>query len=172
MLGFFTLNRRAGQGDADRILAALAECLAPQMRLAGAVQANRGPGNDCQCDMDLLLLGQPEVVRISQNLGPGATACRLDAEGLERAAAAVEAQIARGADLVILSKFGKQESLGRGFCSTIAAALERDLPVLLSVPQEYRDAFLTFAGDLAQEVAPDALAEWCRKAILQRQATT
>lgn len=172
MLGFFTLNRRAGQGDADRILAALADRLAPEMRLAGAVQSNLGPGGDCHCDMDLRLLGQPEVVRISQDLGSGAASCRLDAEGLERAAAAVEARIARGADLVIVSKFGKQEALGRGFRSTIAVALEHDLPVLLSVPQDHRDAFLAFAGDLAQEVAPDALADWCRAAVLKRQPAT
>lgn len=166
MLAFFTLNRRAGEGDADLFLSQLADDLAGEMRLAGAVQSNDSLRGDCRCDMDLRLLGQQAApVRISQNLGEGAQSCRLDPEGLERAVAAVDAHIRRGADLVIISKFGKQESLGRGFCSSIAMALEHGVPVVLSVPQEYRDDFLRFAGDLAQEMPPASLARWCRDAV-------
>ncbi|MDO5621687.1 MAG: DUF2478 domain-containing protein [Paracoccus sp. (in: a-proteobacteria)] len=164
MLAFFTLSADA-RGTADRLLTVLAERLAQDHAVTGAVQVNADRGADCACDMDLTILGADlPPIRISQSLGSGSTGCRLLPEGLEQAAAEVEARLA-GADLVILSKFAKQESFGRGFCSTIAAAIQAGVPVVLHVPAEYRTAFTDFAGDMAHETAPEALEGWCRRVI-------
>ena len=149
-------------GDPHARLARLAATLAADMRLAGALQESVGPADDC--DVDLRVLGDPRPpLRISQSLGRGSTACRLDAGALEEAAARVAARL-DGAELLILSKFGKQEAAGRGFRQVIGLALESDLPVILHVPPEYRADFDAFAGPLAQELTPEALEPWCRAA--------
>ncbi|RNF33431.1 DUF2478 domain-containing protein [Paracoccus methylarcula] len=164
MLGWFELPEGASPGAADRLLEALVGKLSGEgLRLAGAVQVNRDRGPDCACDMDIQVIGEEDrPIRISQSLGSGSTGCRLDPGALETAAARVEARLT-GAELLILPKFGKQEAVGRGFCSVIGQAILDDLPVLLHVSREQRSAFAEFSGDLAEEVDPDALADWCRR---------
>ena len=162
MLGYITVNDSAGA--ANRLLAETASALHAQgWRLAGAVQHNldRGEGHDC--DMDLRILGDDgPAIRISQSLGPHATACRLDIGALALAVARAETVLAQGADLVIVNKFGKQECYGQGFRHFIAEALARGIPVLLSVPAGQLPDFHDFAGDLAEPVAPAAILDWCR----------
>lgn len=112
--------------------------------------------------MDLRILGDGAVIRISQNLGISAESCRLDSGALAQAVARAEAVLARGADLVIINKFGKQECFGRGFRDFIATALARGVPVLLSVPQEQLAGFHAFAQDLAEPVTARSVLDWCR----------
>lgn len=161
MLGFVTVNELAGA--ADRLLAATADTLGAQgLRLAGAVQDNLDRGPDQFCDMDLRILGDAgPTIRISQNLGNGSQGCRLDTGALAMAVARAEAVLAQGADLVIINKFGKQECYGRGFRDFIAEALARDIPVLLSVPEDQLPGFHEFAGDLAEPLTPAAVLDWC-----------
>lgn len=165
MLGFVTFTD--GIGAANRMLTETAVALERQgLRLAGAVQQNLDRGTGQDCDMDLRILGDGAVIRISQNLGAGSEACRLDTGALAQAVARAEAVLARGADLVIVNKFGKQECFGRGFRDFIAQALARGVPVLLSVPAEQLPGFRDFAGDLAEPVAPGAALDWCRARIV------
>lgn len=164
MLGFFTSDARS-----DALLADLALRLAADgLRLAGAVQVNaeRAAG---PCDMDLVVLGPGQRVRISQSLGPGSTGCRLDPGGLETAVALAEQALA-GANLVLVNKFGKQEAEGRGFRSLIGRALAEGVPVLTAVSPGNRAAFAAFADGLAEELPPDpeALARWCRRSVALR----
>lgn len=166
MLGWFKLPDDAAPGTGDRLLEKLVREL-PGERLAGAMQVNHDHGGDCACDMDVLVIGDEEhPIRISQSLGSGSSGCRLDPGALEMAAAQVGERLA-GADLVILPKFGRQEAIGRGFYSVIARALSDDIPVLLNVPSEQREAFAAFAGDLGQEIPEHALMEWCRARLAQ-----
>ncbi|SIS71898.1 DUF2478 domain-containing protein [Paracoccus saliphilus] len=166
MLGWFQLPEGAPPGAADRRLQALVRELSGEgLRLAGAVQVNRDRGPDCACDMDIQVIGEEDrPIRISQSLGSGSAGCRLDPGALETAAARVEARLA-GAELLILPKFGKQEAVGRGFCSVIGQAILDGVPVLLHVSREQRPAFAEFSGDLAEGVDPDALASWCRRQL-------
>lgn len=162
MLGWFTLDADAPPGEADRLLAGLCARLSEaRLRIAGAVQVNTDRGGACNCDMDVTVIGDPDgPIRISQSLGAGSTGCRLDPGALEIAAARVGAHLA-GADLVILSKFGRQEAMGRGFRSVIGEALSQGIPVLLHVPPEQRTAFAAFADGMGEELTPDALDGWC-----------
>ena len=162
MLAWFTTDDRGG---ADRLLAALAPRLAADgLSVAGVVQVNVERAGRRHPDMTLRVLSGGDAVRISQDLGPEARGCRLDPDGLERAVALVEAALDPRPDLLILNKFGKQESFGRGFRPLIGEALASGIPVLLAVAPTNRAAFLAFAGDLATELPadPDALATWCR----------
>ncbi|WP_299846639.1 DUF2478 domain-containing protein [uncultured Paracoccus sp.] len=171
MLGCFTLTD-AAPGAADQLLTDLAESLSRQgLRVVGAVQVNSGGSADCACDMDLRVLGDTgPLIRISQSLGPGAVACRLDSGALQTAAGRVSARLAERADICILPKFGKQEALGLGFRDVIAEALHQGVPVLIHVPIEQRAPFDAFAGEFAEWVDPAGLAEWSQRAMRQGKA--
>ena len=82
---------------------------------------------------------------------------------LEAGVALVDRALDDAPDILILNKFGKHEAEGRGFRQTIAEALSRGIPVLLGINPLNLEAFLNFAGDLAEEVGPQAgaIAAWC-----------
>jgi len=152
-----------GRGDTDLILAGLAaDLMARGLRLCGTVQINSGRADAGPCDMDVRVLPEGPVLRISQDLGPAARGCRLDPEALEAAVALVSARLDAGADLLIVNKFGKHEAEGRGFRDVIAEAMARDVPVLVGLNGLNRAAFEDFAGGLATHLPPEpaALAQW------------
>lgn len=146
-----------GQGDTDLLLAALAERLKSQgLRAAGIVQFNSERAKSGPCDMDVKVLPDGPVIRISQDLGAEAKGCRLDTAGLEAAVGHVEAGMSAGADVLIVNKFGKHEAEGRGFRTVIGAALANDIPTVIGVNQLNFDAFLDFTGGLAEHLPADA----------------
>ena len=101
-----------GEGTADRLLVAVAYALQTQgLRVGGAVQVNEDRADAGPCHMDLHVLAQGAVVRISQNLGALAKGCRLDPAGLERAVGLVMAAVEEdpAPQVVLVNKFGKQE---------------------------------------------------------------
>ncbi|MFD2183032.1 DUF2478 domain-containing protein [Rhodoplanes azumiensis] len=101
-------------------------------------------------------------IPISQNLGRESTACNLDPGGLAEACGLVQAAITAGADLVILSKFGKVEVDRRGLVEAFQDAVAADLPVVTAVAPAVAAAWSAFAGPLAVTVAAeaDALDAW------------
>ena len=115
--------------------------------------------------MDVRVLPDGPVFRISQALGPGARGCRLDPAALEASVAAVERRFAAGADLLIVNKFGKHEAEGRGFRNLIAEALCGEVPVLCGVNALNHDAFLAFCAGEAERLPPDlaSLTDWRRR---------
>lgn len=120
----------------------------------------------------LQVLPDGPQIRITQDLGPGATACRLDAGALANAVAEVESRSEAPLDLFMLNKFGPEESVGRGFCAAIGAALERGVPVLVGVGTSCLEAFNQFAGDMAETLPPnaEAIRDWCRGALAESRA--
>lgn len=159
-LGYVTLQ---GRGRIDLLLADAVDRLdAHGVALAGTVQTNIERGDRPECDMDLCLLPDGPVVRISVDRGAAARGCRLDAGALEQSVLWVSNTL-DGAELLVVNKFGKQESEGKGLAGTIADALERGLPVLVGVNGLNLPAFLEFAGGIALELTPDAdsVADWC-----------
>lgn len=151
------------RGGTDLLLAGLAARLAGNgLRVAGVVQINSDCGPDRPCDMDVRVLPHGPDLRISQSLGRGSRGCRLDPEALETAVGHVLASLNSPVDLLLVNKFGKHESEGRGFRPVIAEAAALGIPVLVGLNAANRAAFLDFAGDLAVELPADesALAEW------------
>jgi hypothetical protein len=128
------------------------------------VQINTECEADRPCDMDVQVLPDGPVIRISQTLGPGARGCRLDPAALEQAVAESEARLNAGCDLVIVNKFGKHEAEGRGFRGLIAEALGLGVPVLVGVNHLNAPRFQTFCEGFAEPVAPDetALDAWVK----------
>jgi hypothetical protein len=152
-----------GRGDRDLILEGVAASLTTRgLRCVGAVQINTAHADDGPCDMDVRVLPDGPVLRISQSLGRSARGCRLDPASLEMAVALVESRLTAGADLLIVNKFGKHEAEGRGFRAVIARAVELGVPVLVGVNALNRAAFECFAEGLAiyLPAAHGALTDW------------
>ncbi|SEO17448.1 Nucleoside-triphosphatase THEP1 [Gemmobacter aquatilis] len=152
-----------GRGDTDLILFNLAKVLAARgLRCCGTVQINSERADTGPCDMDVQVLPDGPVLRISQNLGRSARGCRLDPAALETAVGLVSASLDRGADVLIVNKFGKHEAEGRGFRTVIAEALANGIPVLVGINALNLAAFEAFAEGLATCLPPDndALETW------------
>ncbi|MGA7807993.1 DUF2478 domain-containing protein [Bradyrhizobium sp.] len=124
------------------------------LRVVGVVEnSNDGP-NPCK-SMGLRSLHDDRVFSISQNLGPGSQACNLHPEGLALACAAVQDSIAHGADVAILSKFGKQEAIGGGLIDAFGAAIAAGVPIITSVSPAMMNEWRQFAGEFAECVTAD-----------------
>jgi nucleoside-triphosphatase THEP1 len=152
-----------GPGRTDLLLAGLAERLHAQgLRTCGTVQINSRPCGGGRCDMDVRVLPDGPVLRISQDRGPEARGCRLDPDALETAVARAHGVLREGADVVIINKFGKHEAEGRGFRQLIAEALEAGVPVLAGLGPLNAAAFHEFTGGIATELAPshEVLVRW------------
>jgi len=121
--------------------------------------------------MDVKVLPDGPVLRISQDLGRDAKGCRLDPAALETAVGLVEGQLQQGVDFVVINKFGKHEAEGRGFRSVIAEAVALDIPVLVGVNSLNQQAFLDFTDGAALNLAPDlqALTDWVEQALSQNR---
>lgn len=170
MLGYVTSESR---GASDRLLAEAARnLLAEGWPLAGVIQENVENPARARCDMVLHVLATDRMIRISQDLGPMASGCRLDPAGLEQAVGMVERALDEVGSarprLLIVNKFGKQEIEGRGFRSVIGRALAEGIPVLVAVNAANLDAFQSFAEGFAEAIAPslDDILEWTRGAVL------
>lgn len=152
-----------GRGDTDLVLLKLARLLAARgLRCCGTVQINSERGDAGPCDMDIRVLPDGPVLRISQDLGRASRGCRLDPGALETAVGLVSASLDEGADVLIVNKFGKHEAEGRGFRSVIAEALSRGIPVLVGVNTLNLPAFLEFSQGLGTGLPCESIviADW------------
>lgn len=122
-------------------------------RLSGLVQTNVARTGRCRCDMILRDLASGRELGISQDLGDGARGCRLDHGALETAAGWVEASISPDIDVLLLNKFGRREAEGAGLRGAIVAAVGLDIPVIVGLAPENREAWDMFCGGVG-EVLP------------------
>lgn len=152
-----------GTGGTDLLLEKAAGLLMGRgMRLSGTVQVNSEAACDGPCDMDVRVLPDGPVIRISQSLGKGSKGCRLDPAALEAAVGIVASNLSEETDLLIVNKFGRHEADGNGFRPVIAAALAQGIPVLVGMNRLNYDAFEEFSGGVADNLPPDAegIVEW------------
>lgn len=155
-------------GGTDRLLSDVArKLLSEGIQVRGVVQTNIERPGRSKCDMDLIVLPHGPEVRITQDLGDNARGCRLDSGALEQAVFHVEATLHGRVDLLIINKFGKRESEGRGFRSVIGDALERGIPVLAGLNALNDADFCRFAGELAEYLPDDVdiILDWCRAQV-------
>jgi len=160
-----------GRGDTDLILCKLADALSSRgLRCCGSVQINTKRADAGPCDMDVQVLPDGPVLRVSQHLGQSARGCRLDPAALETAVGLVSLSLSGGADVLIVNKFGKHEAEGRGFRAVIAEALSMGIPVIVGLNALNLPAFEAFTEGLGSRLLPenDVLADW----VLDKRADT
>ncbi|WP_170454849.1 DUF2478 domain-containing protein [Ruegeria arenilitoris] len=165
----------SGAGGTDHLLAAVAARLQEEgLSLLGALRVNIPDTGTQFCETTLGLLPHGPDIRITQDLGSGSGACRMDAGAIEDVVGIATARLRDDScDIVLLNKFGLSEAEGRGFRTLIAEALARDIPVLIGVSNTHRAAFDQFAGGTAKLLPPleDVVVEWCRCSIAQGRNT-
>lgn len=152
------LKGASGDVVRDMIARCAARLSARGVRVAGVIEvpANEVGGPCGHYALRDLTTGK--TYSISQDLGSGSTSCNLDSGGLADACAAVERAVRAGADIVVLSKFGKQEAARGGLSDAFRAAIAAELPVLTSVTPSVEDAWREFAGPLSAFVEADVAA--------------
>lgn len=132
----------------------------------GVLQSRGEQTGECHCrDMDLVIIGEGSTFRISQSLGEGSSGCRLHSGRLAECSAHLDHQLEQGCNLLVLNRFGKGESEGRGFRDLINKAFALDLPVLLAVRPTYMKAWLSYVGNCAEILPPEfrSLEKWFEK---------
>ncbi len=130
--------------------------------LAGLIQEDVPQPGRTRCDMVLHELATGRSISISEDLGAGATSCRLSTPRLLEAAQLVEAQLA-DAEIVFLNKFGKAEAEGGGLRDLIAHCIESGKSLVIGVPSSNLKAWTDFCGEYFRTVA--ATPEPSREAI-------
>ena len=146
---------------------ALIEAFASSLRdrgfsIAGVVQTRLKEEAGSRPRIVLRDLDSGAIYPISQDLGPGSTACNLDAGELALACGAVERAARRGVDLIAISKFSKQEAERGGLCDAFRIAMATKTPVVTGVSPHYLAEWAEFAGAVATFVPPEraALESW------------
>ncbi len=93
-----------------------------------------------------------EKFDIWENRGLHASGCRLDEGGLLGSAKVIEQAIHDRVDLVIINRFGRAESEGKGLRDHFARAVDVGVPVLTGVREPYIEAWQQFHGGMAHEL--------------------
>lgn len=165
---------RFDTGDVDGLLAGIAATLASfGLKVRGVIQSRGEAGGECHCaDMDLDTLGSNRRFRISQPLGNGSRGCRLHPGTLAECSSFLERELEAGADLLILNRFGRGESEGRGFRDLIARAMALGVPVLTAVRPTYAEAWAEFGAGASCDLPPErgAVLDWVMAMSEARQA--
>ena len=142
--------------DIDRLLVATCKELSEEgVRLGGLLQISTGAKGGCATTVHVVDLRSNAAFDIWEERGPCAKGCRLDERGLADAAVAIEQALADRVDLIVINRFGRAESLGRGLLSCFASALSADVPVLTAVRPPYDEAWRAFHDGCAHELAPE-----------------
>jgi len=160
----FAYTIAPGRGETNLLLADVAGVMTSAgLRVCGTVQIDTDREKVHHCDMDVQVLPDGPLIRISQSLGTLSRGCRLNTDALEQAVALTEQGLTDGTDILLVNKFGKHEAEGRGFRNAIAEALSRDIPVLVGVNKLNVEAFQTFCGGeaVALEPNPADILAWC-----------
>lgn len=150
--------------DPDRVLRGFAADLnARGARAIGLIQC--GHRGAYTSELSAMLVHSGEQVPLYQNLGLVASGCRLDPGRLLDAGSRVAAALAQGADLLIINRFGQQESEGKGLLHLIVEALSADIPLVIAVPSHRFDAWIKFAEGMSVRLPCDrrALDRWWSK---------
>jgi hypothetical protein len=113
--------------------------------------------------MEMEDLASGERFSLSQDLGSGSEACRLDPASLAHAAVAVRAALADGAQLVVINKFGAQEASGSGLRAEMGEVAMAGVPLLTAVGGRFLPEWQHFTGGggtLLEPKLEDILAWW------------
>lgn len=158
---------------AQALLKAFVARWSDKARIVGVVEeAGVGSGRACRAGR-LRSLATGALYPLFQDLGAGSGACDLEADGAVAACEAVRHDIAKGCDLVVLSKFGMLESERQGgLAFAFIAALEAEVPILTAVSPRFEAAWSRFAAPLYASLPPDmdTVEAWWRGVSAARRA--
>lgn len=149
------------------LLEAARQMQAQGYRLGGVLQHDLACIADDPCAMELEDLFTAERFALSQDLGSGSEACRLDPAALAHASIAVRQAIEQGAQLLFFNKFGAQEAGGEGLRDEMALAVVAGRPILTAVGERFMEEWQRFTGGEWTRLNPDIteVKTWCEQAL-------
>lgn len=141
----------------DQVLSDVATALIGRgLQVAGLIQIRGQSGGDCNCrEMHLRDLSSGKLHQISEERGPEARGCHLDWEALMTLAQSVEQNLSDKTDVLIINRFGRSESEGRGFRGAIEKALALGIRVIVAVRGQYAEQWEEFHGGMATSCPAD-----------------
>jgi hypothetical protein len=148
--------------DVDAVLLATCARLRGRgVRIGGFVQSSWTDRSRCPSSLHVTDLRSGETFDIWDARGPCARGCRLDERGLIDTEPNLMGAIADGVDLLVINRFGKAESSGRGLLGVFIMATDAGVPVLTAVRHPYEKAWEQFHGGMAHALpaTADAVAE-------------
>lgn len=150
--------------NVEALLLQAARALAEQgVKLGGVLQHDIACAVEDPCAMELEDLASGERFPLSQDLGSGSEACRIDPGSLAHAAMRVRAAIEGGAELVLINKFGTQEATGSGLRTEMGMVVLAGVPLLTAVGGRFLPEWEHFTGGGATLLEPtleSVLAWW------------
>ena len=125
------------------------------VKVGGLIQETSGGVGGCAQSVHVVDIRSGKKFDIWDDRGSCARGCRLNEGALDVSAEIVSIAIQDKVDLLIINRFGRAESLGRGLLGSFVAALESGLPILTSVREPYVQAWQDFHGGLGMELKAD-----------------
>ena len=153
------LRNREGLDTQALLFAAAADWREAGLKVAGVLAEETADG---ECSAGFLHdIGSGRRYSMKLDEAPAGTSCHLDPGGVEEAMSGLLAQIA-GADIVLLSKFGKLEGMQKGLWRAFSAAAAVRKPVLTTVSPKHVESWTRFAP-AAEWIAANraAIDRWC-----------
>jgi molybdate transport system ATP-binding protein len=134
----------------DLLLAVFAaDLVAAGAQLGGVLHVPRlGPGCGPQALMQLRDLETGDIITLCQAEGMSGNGCTLDPAGIGHAARRIRAASEGDVDLVLLSRFGRQEAAGQGYSDALSLAVQKRRPVLTAVRRGLADNWLAACGGI------------------------
>jgi nucleoside-triphosphatase THEP1 len=152
--------------DINGILRKVVKSLQEKGVMVGGVlqEAVFSPNGYC-AQLNIVDIRTGETERITQDRGRDSRGCKLDPRGLAAISHCITDAIDADVDLVIINKYGRAESEGRGLLSCFADAVTAGVPLLTTVREPYMTQWTSFHGGLAAELAADvnAVRQWLDK---------
>ena len=133
------------------------------VRVGGVLQHDLGAVGNDPCAMALEDLLSGERFLMTQALGSGSTACRLDPGALAQAAVVVRRALDEGVELVMFNKFGAQEVAGAGLRDEMGHTAASGVPLLTAVGERFLAQWRDFTGDCGSVLPCDEqrVLAWC-----------
>jgi hypothetical protein len=130
------------------------------VRIGGFVQSSWTDRSRCPSSLHVIDIRSSEAFNIWDARGACARGCRLDERRLIDIEPNLMGAIADRVDVLVINRFGKAESLGRGLLGVFMAAVDAGVPVLTAVRNPYDQAWEHFHGGMAHvpPAAADAVA--------------
>lgn len=147
----------------EALMVQVARRLAEQgVRLGGVLQHDVGLAVGDPCGMEMENLATGERFPLSQELGSGSEACRLDTDSLARAAVAIRSAVDNGAELIFINKFGAQEAVGAGLRTEMGVAVMAGVPLLTAVGGRFLSEWQEFTGGASALLKPElqSILDW------------
>jgi molybdate transport system ATP-binding protein len=149
--------------DVDAALsAAMAELVLADVAIGGLLQRFGKQVAPGKREMLLDILPDGETIRLNDPRGPGVQGCILDSDALMRAATAFRDAAEARPDLLLASRFGKEEVAGHGLRAELAEVLIAGIPLLIPVRINLLPDWIAFLGAPGEVLAPtpEAILGW------------